>query len=245
MPGRSPALNERVFTREAGTSAEVMTIPDVVRACFALLTILIITGALGWYWIGDPAATVSIPAWFWVGLIGGLVVGLVTAFRPQFAPFTAPLYAALEGLVLGALSRIFEYEFEGIVLQAVMLTVGVFAVLLALYASRLIKVTENFRLGVIAATGAIFLVYMVNLVMSFFGAEVPYLHDTGPVGIIISLVIVTVAALNLVLDFDFIEQGVNDRAPRSMRWYAAFGLVVTLVWLYLEILRLLAKIRSN
>jgi uncharacterized YccA/Bax inhibitor family protein len=245
MPGRSPALNEQVFTREAGTSAEVMTIPDVVRACSALLTILIITGALGWYWIGDPATTVSIPVWFWVGLIGGLVVGLVTAFRPQFAPFTAPLYAALEGLVLGALSRIFEYEFEGIVLQAVMLTVGVFAVLLALYASRLIKVTENFRLGVIAATGAIFLVYMVNLVMSFFGAEVPYLHDTGPVGIIISLVIVTVAALNLVLDFDFIEQGVNDRAPRSMRWYAAFGLVVTLVWLYLEILRLLAKIRSS
>jgi len=173
------------------------------------------------------------------------VIGIVTVVRPQVAPFTAPAYAAVEGLVVGAISRIYEFEFDGIVLQAVGLTIGVFAVLLALYASRLIKVTENFRLGVIAATGAIFLVYMVNLVLRFFGAEVPYIHDTGPIGIAISLVIVTVAALNLVLDFDFIEQGVNDRAPRSMRWYAAFGLLVTLVWLYLELLRLLGKLRSN
>ncbi|HYH60969.1 MAG TPA: Bax inhibitor-1/YccA family protein [Solirubrobacterales bacterium] len=244
MSARSPALNEEVFSREAGTSEEVMTIPDVVRASLALLTILIITGALGWYWIGDPGTTVSIPAWFWVGLLGALAVGILTVVKPNLAPFTAPAYAALEGLVIGAISRLFEYEFEGIVLQAVMLTVGVFAVLLGLYASRLIKVTENFRLGVIAATGAIFLVYLVNLILHFFGLEVPYIHDTGPVGIIISLVIVTVAALNLVLDFDFIERAVTDQAPRSMRWYAAFGLVVTLVWLYLEILRLLGKIRS-
>ncbi|HYH60702.1 MAG TPA: Bax inhibitor-1/YccA family protein [Solirubrobacterales bacterium] len=244
MSGRSPALNEEVFARQAGTSEEVITIPDVVRASLALLTILIITGALGWSWIGDPGTTVSIPAWFWVGLIGALAVGILTVVKPNLAPFTAPAYAALEGLVIGAISRLFEYEFEGIVLQAVMLTVGVFAVLLGLYASRLIKVTENFRLGVIAATGAIFLVYLVNLILHFFGLEVPYIHDSGPVGIIISLVIVTVAALNLVLDFDFIEQAVTDRAPRSMRWYAAFGLVVTLVWLYLEILRLLGKMRS-
>jgi len=244
MAARSPALNEEIFARQAGTSEEVITIPDVVRASLALLTILIITGSLGWYWIGDPGTTVSIPAWFWVGLIGALVVGIATVVKPNLAPFTAPAYAALEGLVVGAISRLFEYEFEGIVLQAVMLTVGVFAVLLALYASRLIKVTENFRLGVIAATGAILLVYVVNIILSLFGLDVPYIHDTGPVGIIISLVIVTVAALNLVLDFDFIEQAVTDRAPRSMRWYAAFGLVVTLVWLYLEILRLLGKMRS-
>ncbi|MDQ3758757.1 MAG: Bax inhibitor-1/YccA family protein [Actinomycetota bacterium] len=245
MRGRSPALNEEVFAREVGTSAEVMTIPDVVRACLALLTILIITGALGWYWIGDPGAVVSAPVWFFGALIAAFAIGIVTVFRPKVAPFTAPAYAALEGLVVGAFSRIFEFEFEGIVLQAVGLTLGVFGVLLALYASRLIKVTENFRLGVIAATGAIFVVYLLNLILRFFGAEVPYIHDTGPVGIIISLVIVTVAALNLVLDFDFIEQAVNDRAPRSMRWYAAFGLLVTIVWLYLELLRLLAKIRSN
>jgi len=243
--GRSPALNEEVFAREAGSSAEVMTIPDVVRACLSLLTILLITGALGWYWIGDPGSAVSVPIWFWISLIGALIIGIVTVVRPKVAPFTAPAYAAVEGLVVGAISRIYEFEFDGIVLQAVGLTIGVFAVLLALYASRLIKVTENFRLGVIAATGAIFLVYAVNLVLHFFGAEVPYIHDTGPIGIAISLVIVTVAALNLVLDFDFIEQGVDDQAPRSMRWYAAFGLLVTLVWLYLELLRLLAKLRSN
>lgn len=244
MRGRSPALNEEVFAREAGAESEVMTIPDVVRASLALLTILIITGSLGWYWIGD-SATVEIPAWFFIALIAALAIGILTVFKPNVAPFTAPAYAALEGLVVGAISRIYEFEFDGIVLQAIMLTVGVFAVLLALYASRLIEVTENFRLGVIAATGAILLVYVVNIVMSFFGAEVPYLHDTGPIGIGISVVIVIVAALNLVLDFDFIERAVTDRAPRSMRWYAAFGLLVTLVWLYLEILRLLGKIRSN
>jgi len=245
MRGRSPALNEEVFAREAGATDEVMTIPDVVRTCVALLTILIITGALGWYLIGDPGAQVSVPVWFCIALFGALAIGIVTVFKPNIAPFTAPAYAALEGVVVGAISRIFEFEFEGIVLQAVGLTIGVFAVLLSLYASRLIKVTENFRLGVIAATGAIFLVYLVNIILSFFGAEVPFIHDTGPIGIIISLVIVTVAALNLVLDFDFIEQAVTDRAPRSMRWYAAFGLLVTIVWLYLELLRLLAKLRSN
>ena len=128
-------------------------------------------------------------------------------------------------------------------LQAILLTLGVFVILLGLYASRLIKVTENFRLGVIAATGAIVLVYVVDLIMRAFGAEVPYLNDAGPVGIGISVVIVIIAALNLVLDFDFIEQGADSRAPRYMNWYAAFGLLVTLVWLYLEILRLLAKTR--
>jgi uncharacterized YccA/Bax inhibitor family protein len=245
MRARSPALNEEVFGREAGTSAEVMTIPDVVRACLALLAILLTGGALGWYWIGDPGAAVEAPVWFFVAMIAALVIGIATVVKPGWAPVTAPAYAALEGLVVGAISRIFEFEFEGIVLQAVGLTIGVFAVLLALYATRVIKVTENFRLGVVAATGAILLVYVVNLVLHFFGAEVPYLHDTGPIGIAISLVIVAVAALNLVLDFDFIEQGVTDRAPRQMRWYAAFGLLVTLVWLYLELLRLLGKLRSN
>lgn len=245
MSGRSPALNEEVFTREAGATDEVMTIPDVVRACLALLTILVITGALGWHWIGDPGAAVSVPVWFYICLFVAFAIAILTIFRPNAAPFTAPAYAALEGVVVGAVSRIFEFEFEGIVLQAILLTLGVFAVLLALYASRLIKVTENFRLGVISATGAILLVYIANIVMSFFGAEVPYIHDTGPIGIAISVVIVIVAALNLVLDFDFIEQAVTDRAPRSMRWYAAFGLLVTIVWLYLELLRLLGKARSN
>ena len=246
MAARSPALNEEVFAKAAqqATGEEPMTIASTVRASFALLLILVIAAAIAWNQI-DPLGD-SIPIWYWVGLGGALVVAIATIFRPRWAPFTAPLYAALEGLVVGGISRIFEYEFDGIVLQAILLTLGVFLMMLLLYATRIIKVTENFRLGVIAATGAIMLTYLVDIALRvFFDAQVPFIHDTGPWGIAISVVIVIVAALNLVLDFDFIEKGADQRAPRYMSWYAAFGLLVTLVWLYLEILRLLAKARSN
>ena len=253
MRTRSPALSEEKFTREAeaafgdrvgDSAAETMTIGGTVRACLALLAILIVAGAFAWDAIepvqGDQF---EVPIWYWICLGAALVVAIVTVIKPRIAPFSAPVYAALEGAVVGGISRLFEIEYEGIVLQAILLTLGVFVILLGLYASRLIKVTENFRLGVIAATGAIFLVYIVDLVMRAFGAEVPFLNDAGPVGIGISVVIVIVAALNLVLDFDFIEQGADSRAPAYMNWYAAFGLLVTLVWLYLEILRLLSKAR--
>ncbi len=248
MAARSPALNEKVFNEAAAAAqpgAQHMTIGKTVIASSVLLVILIIAGAVGWELIGYSASSPEIPVWYWIALGAALVIALVTIFRPHFAPFTAPLYAVAEGLVLGGISRIFEYEFEGIVLQAIGLTIGVFVVMLVLYATRVIEVTKNFRLGVIAATGAIFLVYMVDLILRFFGAEVPLINDSSPAGIAISVVIVAVAALNLVLDFDFIEQGADQRAPSYMSWYAAFGLLVTLVWLYLEILRLLAKTRSN
>ena len=246
MAARSPALNEEVFAKAAqqATGEEPMTIGKTVIASFALLAILVIAGAIAWDQI-DPLGE-EIPIWYWVGLGGGLVVAIATIFRPRWAPFTAPLYAALEGIVVGGISRIFEFEFDGIVLQAILLTLGVFGVMLLLYATRIIKVTENFRLGVIAATGAIMLTYLIDIGLRvFFDANVPFIHDTGPWGIAISVVIVIVAALNLVLDFDFIEQGADQRAPGYMSWYAAFGLLVTLVWLYLEILRLLAKARSS
>ena len=252
MRTSSPALSEEKFTREAeaafgaGTddpAAETMSIGGTVRACVALLAILVIAGAFAWDAIDPQVNGVEIPIWYWICLIAALVVAIVTIVKPRIAPFSAPVYAALEGAVVGGISRLFEIEFEGIVLQAILLTLGVFVILLGLYASRLIKVTENFRLGVIAATGAVVLVYVVDLIMRAFGAEIPFLNDAGPVGIIISVVIVIIAALNLVLDFDFIEQGADSRAPAYMNWYAAFGLLVTLVWLYLEILRLLAKTR--
>ena len=249
MRTSSPALSEEKFAREAEAAvsrdpaAETMSLGGTVRSCLALLLILVVAGAFAWDAIDPQAGSVEIPIWYWICLVAALIVAIVTIFKPRFAPFTAPLYAALEGVVVGGISRLFEFEFEGIVLQAVMLTLGVFVILLGLYASRLIKVTENFRMGVIAATGAIFLVYIVDLLLRAFGLEVPYLHDAGPVGIGISVVIVIIAALNLVLDFDFIERGVDERAPSYMNWYAAFGLLVTLVWLYLEILRLLAKTR--
>jgi uncharacterized YccA/Bax inhibitor family protein len=181
-----------------------------------------------------------------VGGIGGFITALVTISRRTWAPATAPLYAVLEGFVIGALSAQFERRFPGIVIQSVSLTFATLFALLAIYRSRLIQATENFRLIVAAATGGIFLLYLVNFVLTLFTSiRMPYLHDGGPAGIVVSLFIVLVAALNLVLDFDFVETGAAAGAPKYMEWYGAFGLIVTLVWLYFEMLRLLSKIRRR
>jgi uncharacterized YccA/Bax inhibitor family protein len=158
---------------------------------------------------------------------------------------TAPVYAGLEGLFLGAISAAFEKMYPGIVIQAVGLSIGVLATMLFVYGLGLIRVTEKFRIGVVAATGAVFLVYFVDIVMSFFGAKVPFIHQTGMIGIGFSLVVVVIAAMNLILDFDFIERGVQFQAPKYMEWYGGFSLMVTLVWMYLEILRLLSKMRAG
>ena len=176
----------------------------------------------------------------------GFVTAMVTIFKQRWSPITAPIYALLEGVVVGTLSSVFEAQYPGIVIQAVGLTFGTLFCLLAAYRSGLIKPTENFKLGVMAATGGICLLYFVSFGLRIFtGESIPMIHDSGPIGIAFSVGVVIIAALNLVLDFDFIEQGVEYGAPKYMEWYAAFGLVVTLIWLYLEILRLLAKLRSN
>ena len=180
-----------------------------------------------------------------IGGLGGFVLAMVTVFKKTWAPVTAPAYALVEGLFLGAISSMFEARFPGIVMQAVMLTFGTLFALLLAYRSGLIKATENFKLGVAAATGGIFLLYLVSFGMSLFGKNIPYIHESGLIGIGFSLFVVVVAALNLVLDFDFIETGVEQRAPKYMEWYAAFGLMVTLVWLYVEFLRLLSKLQSR
>jgi uncharacterized YccA/Bax inhibitor family protein len=185
-------------------------------------------------------------SYVWGGAIGGLVLALVTVFKKEWSPVAAPSYAAVEGLFIGAVSAVFEQRFPGIVMQAVGLTFGTMAALLLAYRSVLVKATENFKLGVVAATGGIFLLYLVNMGMQLFGFQgMGFIHDSGWVGIGFSAMVVVVAALNLVLDFDFIEQGVERGAPKYMEWYAAFGLLVTLVWLYLEILRLLSKLQSR
>jgi uncharacterized YccA/Bax inhibitor family protein len=157
----------------------------------------------------------------------------VTVFVPRVSPFTAPLYAALEGLVLGAISAVFEAQYHGVVIQAVGLRVGVLAVMLFVYGTGLIRATEKFKIGVVAATGAVCLVYLVDIVASFLGTRLPFIHESGVVGIGFSLVVVVIAALNLILDFDLIEQGVRREAPRYMEWYGGFSLLVTLVWMYL------------
>jgi len=169
----------------------------------------------------------------------------VTVFKPKASPYTAPLYAVLEGLLLGGVSALYNARFAGLPLQAVTLTFGVFAALLLVYRTGIVRVTQNFRLGVFAATGGIAIMYLLSFVLRLFGVQMAFLHDSSPLSIGISLVVVVVAALNLVLDFDFIERGVERGAPRFMEWYAAFGLLVTLVWLYLEILRLLGKLQGR
>ncbi len=238
----NPMLKENVFTRSL-PGTELMTIQGAVNKTVALLALVVIGASWTWSLYYKQGPEVVMP-WMMTGLIGGFIVAMVTIFKKTWAPATAPAYAALQGLALGGISAFFEGRFPGIVLQAVALTFGVLFCLLMAYKSRLIKVTENFKLGVVAATGGIALVYVIGFIGSFFGWQIPYIHESGLVGIGFSLFVVVIASLNLVLDFDFIEAG-DGRAPKYMEWYAAFGLVVTLVWLYLEILRLLSKLRSR
>ena len=223
---------------------QAMTIGGTVSATAVLLVILLMGGGIGWSQVKTIDGEISsIPAWLIIGLIGALGVAILTIFKPKLARFTSPVYALLEGLVLGAISHVYEAQWNGIVVQAVGLTVAVLSILLFLYATRVIKVTDKLRTGIIAATGAVFVFYLIAIVISLFGVNLSFLNDGGPVAIIFSLVIVGIAAMNLVLDFDFIERGAAAGAPKYMEWYGAFGLLVTLVWLYLELLRLLGNLR--
>ena len=221
-----------------------MTIQGTVNKTGMMLLLLIASAAYTWslYIEGNSE---SLMMWMLVGMIGGLITAFVTVFKKEWSPVTAPVYAVLQGFALGGISALFEARFEGIVIQAVALTFGTAGSLLVAYKSGVIKATENFKMGVIAATGAIGLIYLVGIIMRFFGSGIPYIHESGLIGIGFSLVVVTIAALNLVLDFDFIEKGAEHGAPKFMEWYAAFGLMVTLIWLYLEILRLLSKLYSR
>ncbi|MCK6439830.1 MAG: Bax inhibitor-1/YccA family protein, partial [Planctomycetes bacterium] len=199
--------------------------------------------AICWKMASDNPALVM--PFVMAGGIGGLVLALITVFKREAAPFTAPLYAVAQGVALGTISLLFESAYSGIVMNAILLTAGVFIGLLFLYMTRIIKATENFKLMVVSATIGIGIVYIVTMVLGFFGTTIPYIHESGAIGIAFSGFVVAIAALNLVLDFDFIEQGAEKGCPKYMEWYGAFGLLVTLVWLYLEILRLLSKLRSK
>jgi uncharacterized YccA/Bax inhibitor family protein len=248
MRSSNPALNSKTFDQFGPVSASssgVMTIDGTVNKTAILLLLAIGTSAFVWrmYFTSQNPAVVS--PWMLGGAIGGLIVAIITAFKKAWSPITAPLYAALEGLFLGGISAFYEARFHGIVIQAVVLTFGTAFALLMAYKSRLIQATQNFKLGVAAATGGIFLLYLASIILSFFEINIGFIHSSGPFGIIFSLVVVVIAALNLVIDFDFIEQGAEHGAPKFMEWYGAFGLMVTLVWLYLEILRLLGKARKR
>ena len=254
MRSGNPVLKESTFLDlSSGSvypgSANAMTLNGTVNKTGLMLLLLVLTAAFSWSQAvvqtpDGPQLAPGAMIYILGGGIGGFVLALATVFKKEWSPVLAPAYALVEGLFLGAISAFFEARFPGIVIQAVMLTFGTLFALLFAYRSGLIKATENFKLGVAAATGGIFLIYLASFVLGLFNINVPYIHESGMIGIGFSLFVVVIAALNLVLDFDFIESGVEAGAPKYMEWFAAFGLMVTLVWLYIEFLRLLAKLRD-
>lgn len=242
----NPTLTTNTFKGHGYISSDTMTIQGVIWKTMLCLLCVLLTA--GWTWMqyyksGGNAAALS--PWMIGGAIGGFVLAMITVFKKEWSPVTAPLYALVEGLFVGALSAIMEASFPGIVMQAVSLTFGTLFAMLAAYQTGLIRATERFKMGVVAATGGIAVVYLVTIVLGFFGINVPFVFAGGTFGILFSLFVVIVAALNFILDFDFIEQGARLGAPKYMEWYASFALMVTLIWLYIEFLRLLSKMKER
>jgi len=246
LQSSNPAFNENLLSQfdHAATRSTTMTVQGTAIKTLVLLTILMASAA--WAWTTASAGQLRGEVLFG-SAIGGFVLALLTIFRPTLAPWTSPVYAALEGIFLGALSQQIDLRYPDtqIAMQAVALTGGVTFVMLFLYMTGLIRVTGQLATAIAAATGAIALVYLVSFAISMFGGHFPYIHDAGPIGIGFSIFVVGLAAFNLLLDFDFIEKGSASGLPKSMEWYGAFGLMVTLVWLYLEVLRLLRKLQDR
>ena len=234
----NPVLSKKTFSNTISIN-EKMTIEGTVNKTAISLLILVGTGYLTFDTL-NPILLIGCG-------IGGFIFALVTIFKKEWAPITVPVYAALQGAMLGGISYMYNYLYDGIVTNAILLTVGILVSLLIAYRSGYIKATENFKLGIFAATGGIAIVYLVNFIMGFFGSGIGVMNinNASPLSIGFSIVVVIIAALNLVLDFDFIKEGAEKGAPKYMEWYGAFGLLVTLIWLYLEILRLLAKLNSR
>lgn len=249
MRTANPALNSSTFETFDSLSIErsnAMTLQGTTTKTAMLLVLLTASAGYSWMELRGAGGIQGVMPQFIGGLVVSLIAGVMLWFKREWAAILAPVYAVAEGLVLGVLSAAFETRFQGIVFQAVCLTFGTLFSLLTAYRTGLIKPTENFKLGVFAATGAVALLYLVNMIMHFAGVGgIGFLHNSSWMSIGISGVIVVIAALNLVLDFDFIEEGVQHGAPKYMEWYAGYGLLVTLVWLYVEILRLLSKLNSR
>ena len=249
----NPVLGNNIFSQSVTRDdEEVMTVKGTINKTAIMFLIVLFAATFTWRkFMGaiDPALPGAMPpgliGWMLGGAIGGFIVALITVFSPRRAAMTAPIYAVLQGLFLGAVSAMFEAIYPGLVMRAVSLTFGVFFIMLLLFRSGTIRATEKFRTVILAATGGIALVYLVSFVAGMFGANFGFMHGNSMISIGFSLVVVVVAALNLILDFDMITKGANARAPQYMEWYGAFGLMVTLIWLYLEMLRLLSKLSSR
>jgi uncharacterized YccA/Bax inhibitor family protein len=244
---KNPVLRASVFERYGTVAAaEAMTVEGTVNKTAFLLFLVVVTAAWVWSRVTgafDPAAT-AVPYIMW-GVLGGLGFGLVTSFKIDWAPVTAPIYAVFQGLALGALSAYLELTYHGIVVQAVALTFATFVCVLMAYRAGILRATPMFTRVVVFATAGVALFYVVSLALSMFGVTVPYFTSTSTLSIVINIVIAVLAAMNLVLDFEFITSGAEANAPKRLEWYGAFGLAVTLIWLYVEILRLLARLRRR
>jgi uncharacterized YccA/Bax inhibitor family protein len=241
MRSSNPVMTGKIYEKAGiAVSGETMTINGTINKIGLMLLLVLAAASYTWNMVmgADPggANTMAI-----IGAIGGFIMAMVTIFRPRSSGYTAPVYAILEGMFLGAISAVINARYPGVAFQAVLLTIGTLFSMLFLYRSGRIRATPKFRRGVMMATGAIFFAYLISWIMSMFGMPMGFMHSSGPLGIGINLVIIVVAALNLIMDFDFIERGAQAGAPKYMEWYGAFGLMVTLVWLYIEFLRLLSR----
>jgi len=247
MKSSNPVLGRNTYdvAAEHAGYGPSMTISGTVNKAGLLILCVLATAAWTWNMFYTTRDMSAIGGLTMVGAFGGFIMAMVTVFKKEWSPITAPIYALLEGLFLGAFSATMELRFPGIAIESVALTFGTCLCMLAAYRAGLIRVTQRFALGLVAATGGIALVYIGSMILGFFNVQIPGIFGSGPIGIIFSLVVCGVAALNLVLDFNFIEQGAQRGAPKYMEWYSAFGLMVTLIWLYLEIVRLLAKLRDR
>lgn len=239
----NPALKRSALDRIAALEkTETATVGGTVTKVVILLALVLVGAFTGWRIAASMSGS---GAMILLGsMVGALVFALITIFAPKASPFTAPAYALLEGVLMGAISHVFNAAYSGIVVQAILLTLTVFLSTLVLYTSGMVRVTEKMRAIIFIGTAAIGLYYLVAIVAGLFGASVPLIYSSGPWGIIFSVVVVFIAAMNLLLDFDFIERTANSKMPKVFEWYGAFSLMVTLIWLYLEILRLLSKMRN-
>lgn len=239
----NPMLSEKVFAaQQVFTGASYMTVQGTVNKTLILFTLLFFPALFVW---NEAFSGGSVIGYTITGAIVGIIAALVAIFKPSSSPYSAPVYAIGEGLLLGGISAMFESLYNGIVFQAVSLTFGTLFIMLFAYKAGYIKVTEKFRAGVIAATGGIAFVYFISWIMGMFGIHLPMIHQGGLIGIGFSLLVIVVASLNLVLDFDFIETSSRNGAPKYMEWFASMGLLMTLIWLYLEFLRLLSKLNRE
>jgi uncharacterized YccA/Bax inhibitor family protein len=236
----NPVLTDKAFSQSY--TGKSMTVQGTVNKSIILFLLLLIASSFSWkLTAANPEQGLS---YIMPALLIGFGIALVTIFKKEWAPITAPLYVLAQGVLLGAVSVFYASLYEGIVMQTILLTLGIMFFMLFAYKTKLIVPTQKFKSGVIMATGGVALVYIASIILNLFGIQMPFLHDSGPVGILISLVIIVIASLNLILDFSFIDESASKGAPKYMEWFAAFGLMVTLIWLYLEILRLLSKLRN-